>query len=95
MCWSDKLGMYCAVSSDDATADAVMTSTNGIDWTVRTTPAGNRWVNVCWNPGVQAFVAISYNGTSNQVMSSPDGITWTIQTTPEDNSWFTVSAGNY
>jgi len=56
----------------------VMTSPNGIDWTIRVSAADNGWHSVCWSPELELFCAVSYSGTGNRVMTSPDGINWTI-----------------
>ena len=56
----------------------ILTSTDGITWTVRTSPLG----------GSTRFNAVSYNGTdlwvavtqAGEILTSPDGITWTEQT---------------
>ena len=63
----------------------VMTSPEGIGWTLRTSAADNYWTAIAWNGRV--FAAVAQSGTGNRVMTSPDGITWTIRTSAADNSW--------
>lgn len=81
-------GLYVAVSGS---AGAVMTSPDGITWTLRSAPT-NAWQSVTYGAGL--FVAVANNGTNNRVMTSPDGITWTSRTTPADNFWQGVTFAN-
>ncbi len=75
-------GLYVAVGSS-GTGNRVMTSTNGINWTIGTSAADNNWSSVTYgvvtstNTGL--FVAVANSGT-NRIMTSPDGITWTSRT---------------
>ena len=69
----------------------VMTSPDGINWTIRSTPANSYWTSVTYGNGL--FVAVANIG-SNRVMTSPDGINWTIGSTPADNSWLGVTYSN-
>jgi len=52
----------------------VMTSTNGITWTVRSTLASTTWNNITY--GNNLYVAV---GAGGKIITSPDGITWTAQ----------------
>ena len=45
----------------------VMTSPDGITWTIRTSPDSG-WTSVAYGDGL--FVAVSYTGTGNRVMTS-------------------------
>jgi hypothetical protein len=56
-----------------------MTSTNGIDWTIGSTPVDNNWNAVCWSSLEGRFYAVSSTGTYNRAMTSTDGINWTIE----------------
>jgi hypothetical protein len=82
ICWSKELGIFVAVG--DEGIKRVMTSQNGIDWTLRNSANDTSyWVNVCWSPEVKMFVAVSYfapDGLAN-VMTSNNGINWTLITT--------------
>jgi hypothetical protein len=66
-----------------------MTSTNGINWTLRTSPE-REWRSVVWAPELQLFVAVATTGTGDRVMTSPDGINWTLKTSAADNAWRSV-----
>ena len=71
----------------------VMTSPDGITWTLRDAasyPAFG-WQSVTFGNGL--FVAVSYFGGVNGIMTSPDGITWTSQTNPVDVGWISVTYG--
>ncbi|MFZ2252682.1 MAG: hypothetical protein WAW13_00740 [Minisyncoccia bacterium] len=73
-------------------ANQVMTSPNGITWTVRTAASDNAWQSITYGNGL--FVAVAETGTGNRVMTSPDGITWTSRTSAADNVWNSVTYGN-
>ena len=70
----------------------VMTSPDGITWTIRTSAANNGWDSITYGNGL--FVAVSYNGSGNRVMTSPDGITWTSRTSAANNGWHSITYGN-
>jgi hypothetical protein len=50
------------------TGNRVMTSPDGVNWTIRSSAANNQWVEVCYGNGL--FVAVSATGTGNRVMTS-------------------------
>jgi hypothetical protein len=81
-------GLFVAVSRDGL----VMTSSNGITWTSRTSAANNNWTSVTYGNG--KFVAVASSGTNNRVMTSPDGVTWTARTSAANNGWNSVTYGN-
>ena len=95
VCWSPELSLFVTVALTGT--NRVMTSSDGITWTVRPIPtdlSNNAWWTVCWAPNVPSlgtglFVAVAEGGT-NRVMTSPDGITWTPRTAAELNSWVSV-----
>ena len=70
----------------------VMTSPDGITWTIQASAADNSWTGLTYGNGL--FVAVAYSGLGNRVMTSPDGITWTSRTSAADNAWFSVTYGN-
>jgi len=82
-------GLYVAVA--ESGASSVMTSSDGITWTLRTVPEDNLWRSVTFGNGL--FVAVAHSGT-NRVMTSPDGITWTARAAAEANDFYSVSYGN-
>ena len=82
-------GLFVAVASSGT--NRVMTSVDGISWTVRTAAELNLWLDVTYGNGL--FVAVAFGGT-NRVMTSPDGITWTAQAAAEANNWRSVTYGN-
>jgi hypothetical protein len=85
--WSPELMLFCCITNF-STTQRIITSPDGINWTVRTTP--NVAVsNLCWSSSLRLFCAVagSVGAVINQrVMTSPDGINWTPQTTPVDSS---------
>ena len=89
VCWSPERGLFVAVAQS-GTGNRVMTSPDGIAWTIRTSAFDNNWQSVCWSPERGLFVAVAISGTGNRVMTSPDGITWTVRTSAFDNQWTSV-----
>ena len=81
--------MLVAVAST-GTGNRVMTSHDGVTWTIRTTPADNGWQCVCWSSSLKLFLAVANTGTGNRVMTSPDGATWIAGTSATDNNWACV-----
>jgi hypothetical protein len=89
VCWSSELSIFVAVALS-GTGNRVMTSSDGITWTSRTSAADNTWLGVCWASELSIFVAVAESGTGNRVMTSFDGVTWTTRTSAADNNWFSV-----
>ena len=80
-------GLFVAVANGGG--NRVVTSPDGISWTLRNAAANNDWQSVAF--GNNKFVAISSNGT-NRTMYSSDGINWTsIAVTSGSNS---IAFGN-
>jgi hypothetical protein len=85
-------GLFVAINTNYP-GYRVMTSPDGITWTMRATPADNSWRGIYWNGSL--FVAVASDGTGNRIMTSPDGINWTIRSTAGmDWSWQCVCWGN-
>tara|TARA_Y100000022_G_scaffold200743_1_gene218323 strand:- start:5191 stop:7527 length:2337 start_codon:yes stop_codon:yes gene_type:complete len=78
----------------------VMTSQDGINWTLQITN-NNNWHSVTHGipsvgdlSGNTTFVAVSITGTNDRVMTSQDGINWTSQdTTNYNHNWRAVVSG--
>ena len=90
VCWGKEANIFVAVGNNGT--NRVMTSPNGINWTIRSVPdTTNQWFDVCWSPQLTRFVAVAEWSTtnSNRVMTSSDGINWTPQATPSYN-WVSV-----
>jgi hypothetical protein len=83
--------LFVAVAAS-GTGNRVMTSPDGIYWTLGTSAADNQWMSVTYGNGL--FVAVSYSGPGNRVMTSPDGINWTLGTSDVNNQWVSVTYGN-
>lgn len=81
--WSPELNLIVVTSHSTAT-DNIMTSPDGINWTVRTVPNTNNIRGVAWSPKLNLFATVASTGTGNRVNTSPDGITWTARSSPAD-----------
>ena len=53
----------------NASGDGIMTSPDGVTWTIRSTPEDNYWRSIAYN-GVDQFAVCSNSGT-NRIMTSP------------------------
>lgn len=84
VCWSQALGLYCAVGDGTGDLTGVMTSPDGMSWTPRIGAIKRTWRSICWSPELHLFVAINTTaaGSDQSVMTSPDGINWTLQLSP-------------
>jgi len=89
VCWSPDLALFCAVAFSGA-GNRVMTSPDGIAWTIRGSAADINWSSVCWSSELGLFCAVANNGTDERVMTSPDGIAWTLRTAASSNAWRSV-----
>jgi hypothetical protein len=83
VCWSPELGIFVAVAdnnpNDDDDTQKVMTSPDGINWTLGESIENNSWSSVCWSPELHLFVAVASSG-DNGIMTSSNGIDWEIDT---------------
>jgi hypothetical protein len=66
-----------AVSRTGTSTDRIMTSPDGINWTIRTSTADNNWHGVTYGNGL--FVAVSSTGTGNRIMTSGKSLESLIQ----------------
>jgi hypothetical protein len=75
-------GTFVAVENTIGSTQAIMTSPDGLTWTLQTTPAGKRFSCIIYGGGL--FVAVGSQNvvSTDQIMTSPDGVTWTVQTHP-------------
>ena len=89
LAWSPELSLFVSVSNS-GTGNRVMTSSDGITWTSRTSP-DNDWFSVAWSPQLGLFAAVALNGSGNRVMTSPDGINWTSRVSAADNGWVSIT----
>lgn len=92
MVWADTLGLFVAVGqkSSSPNTSCVMTSPDGITWTVQTGTEANNWRGIAWSPDLALLVAVSNNGT-HRVMTSHDGVNWSIASAAAANAWQSVT----
>lgn len=90
--YAPDIKLWVAVDNGHAT-QRVMTSPDGMNWTLRTSPSGSDWQSVTYGNGL--FVAVAENEAVNpKVMTSPDGITWTTRTASSlARQWKAVAYG--
>lgn len=84
LAWSPDLGIFVAVAYQGS--QRVMTSPDGITWTIGNASEDSTWVDVAWSPDLGLFAAVATSGT-NRLMTSPDGITWTSRSVPSNVAW--------
>jgi hypothetical protein len=65
--WAKEIGLIVAIAATGT--NRVMTSPDGINWTLRSAAAANQWYSVTWSPELSRFVAVSFSGTNNRVMT--------------------------
>lgn len=90
LCWSPDLGMLVAVSYTGTDVQKIMSSVDGINWTMRNAPNANALYKVIWSPEMQHFVASAISGIGNRISYSRDGINWFAGITPRDELWYTI-----
>lgn len=81
--------MFLAFSQTVATS-AYMTSSDGVNWTVRYLPSGG-YFSFDYANGV--YLALN-RSNSNVAYTSPDGISWTQHNLPVSSSWNLMGSGN-
>ena len=59
----------------------VMTSSDGINWTVQTAANASYWYGIAYAGGQYVAVGLD-NGSGSPIMTSPDGVNWTEQAQP-------------
>lgn len=74
--WSPSLGIFAAVNKNPiGSTRGIMTSSDGINWAVVTTPAiSNGYSDIEWSETLGMFLAVS----QFQTLTSTDGVTWII-----------------
>jgi hypothetical protein len=80
---------YYGFSDYMSSASTILTSTDGVNWTRRTSGTDNRLLGVTYGNGL--FVAVGKDGT---ILTSPDGVSWTQRTSPEKRDLLSVAYGN-
>ena len=93
ICWSPELNLFVAVSgktTGSVASTGVMTSSDGITWTVRAAKTAEYWISVCWAPELGLFVAVSNSSTTTGIMTSSNGINWNSVTPANTNLWSAI-----
>ncbi len=92
--------LWCAVGDDDGTDPYILTSPDGITWTVRT-PTTSRAVDlndVTYSSALSLWIAVGdangSGGNKAYILTSPDGITWTERTPNKNFNLYGVAASN-
>ena len=95
-------GLFVAALYSGTTPNKVMTSPDGINWTIRQAVGAIGWHAAAFgipSTGIYAgqglFVVLAFDGTQ-RLMTSPDGINWTVRTTATLDSivWVHLTYGN-
>jgi hypothetical protein len=86
--WADGLDLFVAVAVNNmgVSGQQVMTSPDGINWTVRTNGNTISWTILAWSPQLNLLVAGS-SSESTTYMTSADAISWQTRTLPFSVAW--------
>lgn len=86
VCWSPERRLFVAPAyNNSANTNNILTSPDGINWTVRSSGAIKAWRGICWSAELRLFAVIGDNPSSVQGTSaatSTDGRNWRVQTVP-------------
>ena len=85
-------GVFVAVGYGFSSANQIITSPDGKNWTVRAVPEAESWYSVAYGNGL--FVAVSTTGPNRAMVSKDNGATWTAISVPDNNNWRSVTFGN-
>src|SRR5690606_24484323 len=88
-------GLFVAVGRNAPGAHGVMTSEDGVEWTMRTGAMDKSWANVTYGGG--QCVAVSSSGGLKPIMTSPDRLEWTSRPIPGGEAtitWADIVYGN-
>ena len=90
--WSPTLKLYCAISQS-VRLDSIMTSPDGITWTLRNLPVALELGGIIWADTLGKFVAIGANsgGAASYSAVSTDGINWSTYVLPTSGYWLEMT----
>jgi hypothetical protein len=89
--WAEELELFVAVATSGiGDFSSVMTSPDGINWTLRTAASDNKQFSALAFNGT-TLVAVAGNANATAVMTSADGITWTTRTPSSNKVWSGVA----
>jgi hypothetical protein len=82
--WSPKLNLFAAlIGSGTITEEGIITSPDGVSWTIRNTPdtgpaSQQDWNAIAWSPDQELFAGVCGNPQTpfKRCLSSVDGINW-------------------
>ena len=75
-------GQFVAIAySAEPSANAIMTSIDGINWTSRISPEGLVISDITYGNGIFVATVFSRTSSTRGVITSPDGISWTFRDT--------------
>ena len=71
LCWAPPERELLVEAASSGTGNRIMSSADGLRWTVRSSPADLGWRSLCWSPQRRQFVAVSNSCAGKWVMVSP------------------------
>jgi hypothetical protein len=87
--WAPGLNLFVAVATSVVDSnDRIMTSSDGISWTIRSFPIPPGLTSlpsvrdIVYSPELNLLVATAPNSTLQAIITSPDGINWTLRSVP-------------
>jgi hypothetical protein len=92
-------GWFVAVGDGPVTGRRVLTSSDGINWTMRNAATIDNWQSVTYGTinTTGYFVGVGRSGTNRIMASTNSGVSWGRREAPEgnrDNNWKSVTYGN-
>lgn len=92
-------GQFIAIASTaEPTANAIMTSIDGVNWISRISPEGLVISDITYGNGIFVATVSSRTSSTRGVITSPDGISWTFRDTTIANMFpnypYSIAYGN-
>ena len=89
-------GVFMAVGDGPSTSKRVLTSSDGINWTMRTGSTIDDWQSVTYGTinTTGYFVGVGRSGSNRIMASTNSGVSWDNRAATAGNNWKSVTYGN-
>jgi hypothetical protein len=87
---------YTTTMASVTSSNLIITSSNGIDWTYRSSPAIFALSAVAYGNNTFVIVGTTQKGSNNPnyLLTSTNGVTWTLRYGAAENPWKDITYGN-